>query len=163
MATISIRVALEPILVMEGAMKPMTIRGTQNMMSWLRTYFRVTTMVITFSGRNRPRIMPAAMPINSFKGRLMPFFSVAIKIILSFCVDTHFISAPQSRSLLQHTRGEACAYVSGPENRRRYALGGWPVMMRIISLSVSRMPRRPRRPMLAMVFSTPLDTMPSPP
>ena len=38
-----------------------------------------------------------------------------------------------------------------------------PVMMRMISLSVSRIPRRPRRPMLAIVFSTPLETMPSPP
>ena len=88
MATISMRVALEPILVMEGAMKPMTIRGTQNMMSWLSTYLRVTTMVMTLSGRNRPRTMPTAMPINSFRGRLMPFFSAAINSFLSFCVDT---------------------------------------------------------------------------
>ena len=73
---------------MDGAMKPMTIRGTQNMMSWFRTYFRVTTMVMTLSGRNSPQTMPTAMPISSFRGRLMPFFSAAIRIPL-FLVLKH--------------------------------------------------------------------------
>ena len=49
---------------------------------------------MALSGRNRPQMMPAAMPASSFRGRLMPFFSVAIKI-LSFCVDTQSNSAPQ--------------------------------------------------------------------
>ena len=41
--------------------------------------------------------------------------------------------------------------------------GYWPVMMRTISWSVSRIPSRPRRPTLRMVSSTPFWTMPSPP
>ena len=57
----------------------------------------------------------------------------------------------------------ARAYEEGWKRGNFQALGGWPVMMRMISRSVSRMPRRPRRPMLRMVFSTPLETMPSPP
>lgn len=37
------------------------------------------------------------------------------------------------------------------------------VIIRIISLSVSRIPSAPRRPIFFIVFSTPLDTIPSPP
>ena len=38
-----------------------------------------------------------------------------------------------------------------------------PIIIRMISLSVSRIPSRPSLPMLAMVFSTPLVPIPSPP
>ena len=115
MATISILVALEPILVMEGAMKPMTIRGTQNMMTWLSTYFRVTTTVMALSGRNRPKTMPTAMPMSSFRGRLMPLFSVAIMIILPFDHNTQYEALRRGRYFSIRTAEPGHAYAA--ENR----------------------------------------------
>ena len=48
-----------------------------------------------------------------------------------------------------------------PAGRRLFLLYS-PVMIRMISRSVWRMPMLPTRPTLASVFSTPLRTMPSP-
>lgn len=63
------------------------------------------------------------------------------------------------RSFLEIVRTKAPGQVS-----RRFAVfKAYSVIMRMISLSVSRMPTRPRRLKFAIEFSTPLATSPSPP
>ena len=75
-ATPSRREALAPSLVMEGAMKPMMMRGTQNVISWPIMYCRVTMTFITLSGNTRPQRMPTAMPRSRRKGRLPNSFFI---------------------------------------------------------------------------------------
>ena len=75
-ATVSMRVALPPSRVMEGAMKPMMMSGTQNMMSWPMMYLAVTTTTIAPRGRTRPSRIPAAMAISRRPGRLLKNFIV---------------------------------------------------------------------------------------
>ena len=62
MATPSIREALLPSLVIDGAIKPIMIRGTQKLISCPSTYFRVTT---TFR-------IPEVMPEPSVVFRIIP-------------------------------------------------------------------------------------------
>ena len=75
-ATPSSRDALVPSRVMDGAMKPMMIRGTQKVMSWPMMYWRVTTTFMTLSGNTSPQRMPTAMPKSRRKGRLSNSFFI---------------------------------------------------------------------------------------
>ncbi|VUX13415.1 Uncharacterised protein [Faecalibacterium prausnitzii] len=50
-ATPSRREAFLPSLVMDGAMKPMMMSGTQKVMSWPMIYCKVTTTFMTLSGK----------------------------------------------------------------------------------------------------------------
>ena len=63
------------------------------------------------------------------------------------------------RSFLENGRTK----VPGHLSRRFAVFKAYSVIMRMISLSVSRMPMRPRRLKFAIEFSTPLATSPSPP
>ena len=83
-ATPSSREALAPSLVMDGAMKPIIMRGTQKVMSWPMMYCRVTMIFMTPSetpgqgrtGMTRPQMIPMAMPKSRRKGRLLHSFFI---------------------------------------------------------------------------------------
>lgn len=62
-----------------------------------------------------------------------------------------------------HFRYKGYIFRSFLENGRFAVFKAYSVIMRMISLSVSRMPMRPRRLKFAIEFSTPLATSPSPP
>ena len=79
-AMLSMREALLPMRVMDGAMKPMTISGTQNMMNCPMTYCRETTTFMAPSPKNWPSAMPISSATMSRKGRLVKnFFITASK------------------------------------------------------------------------------------
>ena len=61
-ATPSRRDAFLPSLVIDGAMKPMMMSGTQKVMSWPMIYCKVTMTFMTLSGKIWPRITPMMMP-----------------------------------------------------------------------------------------------------
>ena len=76
-ATISIRAALFPSLVMEGAINPMIISGTQKLINCAAIYFTVTTMFkmawdtpLSIPLKPSPKQMPTANATKSLKGRL---------------------------------------------------------------------------------------------
>ena len=80
-----------PSLVMEGAIKPMMISGTQKLMNWLLMNLTVTR---TFSRaavtgepsaalRARPAQMPTASATKSLKGRLLKKLSFFISFFIS--------------------------------------------------------------------------------
>ena len=79
MATESIRDALLPSFVIDGAINPMMISGTQKLITWPRMYFRVTTtfriaMVRPESSvelNTRPKMIPSTTPTRSLNGRLL--------------------------------------------------------------------------------------------
>ena len=64
-ATPSIREAFFPSLVMDGAIKPMTIRGTQKLIISARIYLIVTTKFITASPTFFTDSIPASCPRNN--------------------------------------------------------------------------------------------------
>ena len=76
MATPSSREAFLPSRVMDGAMKPMTISGTQNVISWPMMYCSVTTTFMAPSGKICPSSTPTTMPSNSRNGRLFSSFFI---------------------------------------------------------------------------------------
>ena len=87
-ATISIREALFPSLVMEGAIKPMMISGTQKLINWPTINFTVTIMfrsafamaVPSAAESKSPAAMPAASARSRRNGRLFinPSFSITL-------------------------------------------------------------------------------------
>ena len=66
-----------PSLVIDGAMNPMMIRGTQNVMSWPRIYLTVTTTFMTASLATRPTRMPITTDTSKMKGRLVKIFFIS--------------------------------------------------------------------------------------
>ena len=70
------RVALPPSLVMEGAIKPMMISGTQNMMICPMMYLAVTTTTMAPRGSTSPARMPITIASSSRAGRLLKIFIV---------------------------------------------------------------------------------------
>ena len=76
-ATPKTRETFEPSLVMDGAMNPMMMSGTQNMMIWLSTYLTVTTTFMTDSFETSPRTMPTTTDTRRMKGRLVTIFFMA--------------------------------------------------------------------------------------
>ena len=78
-------------------------------------------------------------------------------------IDRH-IRDPIEADKLRQVFAEACPMKTGCRPKSDTLFFAYsPSMMRMISRSVSLMPSRANRPMLRMVFSTPLVTMPSPP
>ena len=85
-ATTSMREALLPSLVMDGAIKPMMISGTQKLMNWLLMNFTVTMMLSSAfviaapsaALSARPTPIPTASATRSLNGRLCvnPVFSM---------------------------------------------------------------------------------------
>ena len=75
-ATPSRREAFLPSLVMDGAMKPMMMSGTQKVMSWPMIYCKVTMTFMTLSEKIWPRITPMMMPRSSRNGRLLNSFFI---------------------------------------------------------------------------------------
>ena len=75
-ATPKRREALAPSLVMEGAMKPMMISGTQKLMSWPMMYCSVTTTFMTLSEKTAPHATPTKIPRINRNGRLPKSFFI---------------------------------------------------------------------------------------
>ena len=91
-ATASIRDALLPSLVMEGAMKPMMISGTQKLMNWLEMNLTVTMILSSalaipdpsIALRASPAAIPTASATSSLNGRLCVklYFFMLISLFL---------------------------------------------------------------------------------
>ena len=90
--------ALFPIFVMDGAINPMMISGTQNEIICPRTYFKVTTMfriafvkpVPSFALRASPARIPITTPTRSLNGRLLKKLDFFIKRILQYYFSVLF-------------------------------------------------------------------------
>ena len=76
------RDTFEPSFVMDGAMKPMIISGTQNIMTWPSTYLTVTTTFITASLATRPTRMPATTATSKINGRLVKNFFMKTSVLI---------------------------------------------------------------------------------
>ena len=90
-ATPSIRDALFPSFVIDGAINPMTINGTTKLMTCPRIFFNGTTTLITFSGKICPKIIPITMPINNFTGRLLNIFFIPYLTHSSYLINFFYV------------------------------------------------------------------------
>ena len=104
-ATPSILDAFLPSLVIDGAIKPMMINGTQKLIISDKIYFTVTTIFITASPAaftdSRPASCPAMIPIttprSSLNGRLENSFFILSSLSLLFfpaCREASVSPAP---------------------------------------------------------------------
>ena len=73
-ATPNILDAFLPSFVIDGAINPIIISGTQNVISCPSTYLTVTTIFITSSFAIRPTKIPMITPRKSRNGRLLHIF-----------------------------------------------------------------------------------------
>ena len=87
-ATPSMREALFPSLVMDGAMKPIIISGTQKVISSPRMYLTVTTTFINASFAASPAAMPIITPSISLAGRLFMILFIDVSPISLFILQS---------------------------------------------------------------------------
>ena len=70
-ATPRMRDTFSPSFAMEGAMKPMMMSGTQNMMTWRSTSPTVATTAMTSAEASCPKPRPIATATSRMNGRLV--------------------------------------------------------------------------------------------